>query len=461
LIDKVLITGQEMNFKPKGEMEMGTKTGTGLIIWLMALVLAVPIRLAAQIREGTVSTGENIIYSQKQLDRLLAPIALYPDILLSQILMASTYPLEVVEADRWLKQRPGLSGNEPDEALTEMPWDISVKSLCRFPKVLDMMSRKLEDTVDLGNAFLNQKDQVMNTIQKLRDRARAAGHLSPSDKEEVIVEDQYISIEPVNPEVVYLPAYDPCTVYGAWWYPECSPLWFWWPDLVVGDGFWWGPPIFIGRLHGWCGFNWPRHDIFIHPARVTFLGGVGITRLHGGMETWHHAPIHRRGVPYPGPETARRFGQVPRPGVEARRQFRGFPHPEGIQGRRSPISPIPGPIERGRPEGLRPPEIQRPIRPETRVPEAPRPFGESRSMVQPQFRQPRMVSPFEGFGRSGPEVRQNSQRGFQSLGRGFREGGRPSERFREGGGPGRGLEGGLRQGGGSNGRGNFEGGRRR
>ena len=160
---------------------------------------------------GPGNTGENYVYPQQRLDQLLAPVALYPDVLLSQILMASTYPLEVVEADRWLKQRLGFTGDQLDEALKEMPWDLSVKSLCHFPKVLDMMSMYLQFTTDLGNAFLNQKDQVMNTIQSLRARARAAGTLSSLNNERVVVQDPYISIEPVEPEVVYVPYYDPCT----------------------------------------------------------------------------------------------------------------------------------------------------------------------------------------------------------------------------------------------------------
>ncbi|MGC1402423.1 MAG: DUF3300 domain-containing protein [Thermodesulfobacteriota bacterium] len=418
-------------------MQMVSKTTTRLIIWLMVLFLAVPFQLQAQNIMGPGNTGENYIYPQQRLDQLLAPVALYPDVLLSQILMASTYPLEVVEADRWLRQRLGLTGDQLDEALKEVPWDLSVKSLCHFPKVLDMMSMYLQFTTDLGNAFLNQKDQVMNTIQSLRARARVAGTLSSLNNERVVVQDPYISIEPVEPEVVYVPYYDPCLIYGPWWYPECSPLWFWWPDVVIGAGFFFGPPIFFGRLHGWCGFRWRHHDIFVHPNRAAFLGKVSITRLHGGVETWRHNPIHRRGVAYPGPATARRFGQAPRPGVEARRLFRGFPSPEGAPGQRgTPNRATPGQIERGerwersmppevqrpdRREGLsRPPEVQMPSRPESRFQAAPRPSGGAGPMVQPQVRQPRMGSPFESFGHSGPEVRQHSERGFQSL-----QGGRP------------------------------------
>ncbi len=421
-----------------------------IIIWSMVLALALPLRFPTQVSAEAAPAEENYSFSQERLDKLLAPIALYPDVLLSQILMASTYPLEVVEADRWLKQNPGLTGDKLDDVLKGKSWDLSVKSLCHFPKVLDMMSLKLEFTTDLGNAYLNQETQVMDTIQKLRAKARSAGSLGYMDKEKIVLDDQYISIEPVEPEVVYLPVYDPCLVYGPWWYPECAPLWFWWPGVVVGVEFFFGPPLFIGRLHGWCGFNWRLHNIFIHPARVAFLGGIGITRLHGGIETWHHDPVHRRGVFYSSPGTAARFGQIPRPGVEARRPFRGFPSGErGPELRPEPGRLAPEPLERGgRPEGLsRPPET-RPVRPQFRAPEAPRSFNEPGPAVHPQFRQPGPGSSFESFGRSGPEVRQHSERGFQSLGGGFR------------GGTGKGVEGGRPQGGGFGGREHQGGGRR-
>ena len=175
--------------------------------------------------------------SQEELDRLLAPIALYPDTLLSQVLMASTYPLEVVEADRWLKRNKGLSVDALDKALQEKPWDVSVKSLCHYPAVLATMSEKLEQTTDLGNAFLGQQDQVMNTIQSLRAKAQSKGNLTTMDKQKVSYQEGAIAIEPVQPDVVYVPAYDPCWVYGPWWYPACAPLWFWYPGIVIGAGF--------------------------------------------------------------------------------------------------------------------------------------------------------------------------------------------------------------------------------
>ena len=147
------------------------------IICLLVLSLVLPVPLKAQAAEETAGIQQSRIYSQEELDRLLAPIALYPDTLLSQVLMASTYPLEVIEADRWLKQNQGLTGDSLDAALQEKPWDVSVKSLCHYPQTLTMMSDKLDLTNDLGNAFLGQQDQVMNTIQSLRAKAQAQGKI--------------------------------------------------------------------------------------------------------------------------------------------------------------------------------------------------------------------------------------------------------------------------------------------
>jgi uncharacterized membrane protein YgcG len=316
---------------------------------------------------------------------------LYPDTLLSQVLMASTYPLEVVEADRWLKQNQSLTGNSLDTALQEKFWDVSVKSLCHFPQVLAMMSDKLDLTNDLGNAFLDQQEQVMNTIQNLRSKAQAQGNLSSTDKQKVTSQEGAITIEPTTPEVVYVPAYDPCWVYGPWWYSACAPVWFWYPGIVFGAGFFFGPAVFIGPLDFWCGFRWNRHQIFVNVNKTFVVHRPSITRMHGGTEVWQHNPVHRRGIAYHNRETARRFGQTQRPGVDARKSFRGF-SPEG-RGTSTGISPS--------------------ARPDTgRQMMQPRSVGPaSRQIVQPQ-----KGNAFESFGSSGTEVIQHSERGQSSIG---------------------------------------------
>src|SRR5512136_1875145 len=177
---------------------MRSKPCIRALAWLLALLLMAPTGLGAQEPAQGQGTGasQGYTYTQEQLDQLLAPIALYPDVLLSQILMASTYPLEVVEANRWLKQNPNLADNRLDEALKDKPWDVSVKSLCHFPQVLSMMDEKLQQTTDLGNAFLGQQDQVMDTIQKLRARAYDQGNLKSTEQQKVVVQDRDIIVEP-------------------------------------------------------------------------------------------------------------------------------------------------------------------------------------------------------------------------------------------------------------------------
>ena len=166
------------------------------------------------------------VFKQEELEQLLAPIALYPDDLVAQILMASTYPLEVVEAARWVKANPNLKGNQLTSALEKQNWDPSVKSLVNFPSVLTMMNDKLDWTQKLGDAFLAQQKDVMNTVQKLRAKAQASGNLKTTKEQTVVVQDQVIVIQPADPQVIYVPTYNPTVVYGAWPYPAYPPYYY-------------------------------------------------------------------------------------------------------------------------------------------------------------------------------------------------------------------------------------------
>src|SRR5664280_413363 len=268
---------------------MKTKYCSKAIIWLLVLSLVLPMSLKAQEQEENAVTQQPRTYSQEELDRLLAPIALYPDTLLSQVLMASTYPLEVVEADRWLKKNKNLTGDQLDAALQDKSWDVSVKSLCHYPRALAMMSEKLDLTNDLGNAFLGQQDQVMDTIQSLRAKAQVQGNLASTDKQKVIVDQGDITIEPATPDVVYIPAYDPCWVYGPWWYPACAPPWFWYPSIVIGAGFFFGPPIFIGPLDVW----WNRNLA----AQSNAPPGRCLSHSDNGQKIWTDQPAWRGCAP--------------------------------------------------------------------------------------------------------------------------------------------------------------------
>jgi hypothetical protein len=262
--------------------------------WVMIFLLITPFKAMPQ---GAGGTPPSANFTKEELDQMLAPIALYPDSLLSQILMASTYPIEVVDADRWVKQTPSLTGNQLDEALKSKNWDMSVKSLCHFPTVLSAMSQNLDETTRLGNAFLNQQQDVMDTVQELRAKAQAQGNLNTTAQQRVTAEQGYIEIEPANPEVIYVPAYNPAVVYGPWWYPDYPPY-LWYPGVAFGIGVSFGFGFFVGPWIGsWCGFNWGYHNIHIHNVQG------------GGWQTWGHNPEHRMGVAYWNKATSQRFGQ--------------------------------------------------------------------------------------------------------------------------------------------------------
>ena len=187
---------------------------------LLIMLLTIPPGTWAQ------QSGQAPAIKQEELDQLLAPIALYPDSLIAQILMASTYPLEIVQADRFAQQNKNLKGDPLTKALEQQTWDPSVKSLVNFPQVLAMMSDKVDRTQKLGDAFLTQQKQVMDTIQGLRAKAQAAGNLKTTKEQTVIVEQKIIRIEPASPQVIYVPAYNPTVVYGAWPYPAYPPYYY-------------------------------------------------------------------------------------------------------------------------------------------------------------------------------------------------------------------------------------------
>lgn len=156
-------------------------------------------------------------FSQPELDRMLAPVALYPDPLLSQVLMAATYPADLVEAARWSRANPQFAGDDAVRAADEYDWDPSVKSLLAFPQLLQRMDEDLQWTRSLGEAFLAQEPHVMDTVQQLRRRAHAAGHLRSDERLLVQPQGQTIAISPVQPQLLYVPYYDPLVVYGPWW----------------------------------------------------------------------------------------------------------------------------------------------------------------------------------------------------------------------------------------------------
>jgi hypothetical protein len=334
--------------------------------------------------------------TQQELDQMLAPIALYPDSLLSQILMASTYPLEIVEATRWSTANPGLKGDEAVKAATQNGWDPSVTSLVAFPQILTMMDQKLSWTERLGDAFLTQQAQVMDTVQSLRQKAYAAGNLKSTDQVRVEQQGQTIVIEPPNPQVVYVPYYDPRIVYGSWWWPGYPPVyWGLWPGYVrpgFVEGFAWGVGITVGAGFFFGAFDWPHRHLNVIPVHNLYY-------RNNVVRVWEHDPIHRLGVPYRDVGLRQRFGRMSA-SPEARREFRGHDRPS-FEGRTELMR---------RPEARTRPDVSR-----SDVHSSPSPPSTSNGSHRSQVEQ--RPHAFEGVGH-GQDVRQSSARGHGSFQRG-------------------------------------------
>lgn len=261
-------------------------------------------------------------YKPEELDAILAPVALYPDELLSQMFMASTYPLEVVQADRWVKTNASLKGDALATELEKQSWDPSVKSLVQFPSVLTQMSEKLDWTEKLGNAFLAQQKDVMASVQRLRQKAQAAGNLKTTPEQKVTVEPQtqVIVIEPAKTEVVYVPSYNPTVVYGTWAYPAYPPYPYYPPGYYYGGAFMAGVVMGAAWGYAWGHCNWHGGDIDINVNRnANFNTNINRNNYvnnasgnrpgQGGQGTWQHNPEHRKGVSYGDQSTASKYGR--------------------------------------------------------------------------------------------------------------------------------------------------------
>ena len=333
-----------------------------------------------------------------QLDQLTAPIALYPDPLLGFILPASTYPLEVVEAARWLDDpaHATLKGEELSAAVDAQPWDPSVKSLLLFPEVLHLMDSHLEWTEQLGDAFLAQQADVMDSIQRLRQRALAQGTLQSTPQQIVATDQNAITIEPANPDVVYVPYYVP-GIFGSWEWPDYPPYFFALPPGVYIGGAFIGFGIGIGFYEpwwGWYGFNWPGRGVVVYPPHERHPGNPPRPyppHPRGSPQPWRHDPQHRGGVPYRDAATAARYQGAD---ASARHAYRGFPAPA------APPAPAREPA----------PRVTTPM------PPAPRPVT---PMPAPAHEKPAAPAPhagppvFESFGH-GPQVRSEATRGSSS-----------------------------------------------
>src|SRR5262245_21320144 len=309
-------------------------------------IVALGLALCAPGRAAAADTK----FSQAQLQEMIAPIALYPDDVLSQVCIAATYPLEIVEADRWRKANPNLQGDELQKALEKQDWDPSIKSLVNMPDVLDRMSNNLDWTKDLGDAFLGQRAELMNAAQVLRGKAYDAGNLKTTPQQTVVREpapgnpqQTIITVQPANPEVVYVPQYSPAVYGPTYAAPPPQPYYpSWWtsPAGVATTGLLsFGAGMATGALIG-SAFNWGSNDVYVHGGGYYGGGGyhgnvnvnknVNVNRQNVNAQKWQFNPEHRRGVGYRDQATAKRYGGRGPAAADnraARQNARGFGQP--------------------------------------------------------------------------------------------------------------------------------------
>ncbi|HLK21611.1 MAG TPA: DUF3300 domain-containing protein [Bryobacteraceae bacterium] len=285
---------------------------------LLSLVILAAGLISAQTQPGQPANPSGAPLTAEQLDNLVAPIALYPDPLLSQIFAASTYPIEIAEAQQWVRDHPKWKPSKlMDEAKKEQ-WDPSVQGLVAFPEVLTRLSQDIGWTTQLGNAFLAQQADVMQAVQRMRASAQAKGTLQTTPQEVVNTQEQNgqraITIEPANPDIWYVPNYNPVFIWGP-------PVWGYYPPIFypgVDVGFSFFPGIDIGLYFGgWGGWGWGGWGwgpdwfggvIFINHS---FFHRYGFEHFHGeplGRSSWAHNPEHRLGVPYANRGVAARYG---------------------------------------------------------------------------------------------------------------------------------------------------------
>jgi len=266
--------------------------------------------------------------SKEQLEQLLAPIALYPDSLLSQVLMACTYPADVADAAKWVKAHPDNKGDSAVKAVQDQPWDPSVQSLAAFPQILDMMGAQPDWVQKTGDAFLASSKDVLDAVQRLRQKAQQAGNLKSTEQQKVIVEKEpttqqtVIKVEPAQPETVYVPAYNPSVVYGAWPYPSYPPYYYppppyYYPGAALASGIAFGIGVAaVGAIWGGC--NWGGGDVNIN---VNKYNSINSNRQINNSK-FEHNSNNRRGVPYGDQASRDKYGQG-RGGAEGRNDYRG------------------------------------------------------------------------------------------------------------------------------------------
>lgn len=319
-------------------MRIDRRFSTVLLAWLA--LAGWPEQAARAADPPATAVQSEAVFRQEELDQMLAPLALYPDALLAQVLMASTYPGDVADAVAWSKAHPDASGDDAVGQVANEPWDPSVQSLVAFPAVLVTLGQDPAWVQRVGDAFLAQPADVMDSVQRLRRQAQAAGNLQSTEQQRVIVQPappasattvvqtpaptQTIIIEPADPQVVYVPSYNPSVVYGTWPNPSYPPAYYPPPPgyyfgsaLVAGLGFAAGVAV-IDSIWGDC--DWDHDDIDIDVEHYNNLNRN--RQLNINQNKWQHNAVNRDGVPYRDRASRERYGQR-LPGSEQRAALRG------------------------------------------------------------------------------------------------------------------------------------------
>ena len=287
----------------------------GVAVTIISLALFAPGYPRAWAQQGesqVMPTAEAPKIPNDQLDSLVAPIALYPDQLLAQILAASTYPLEVIQLEQWLKRNPNLKDQALADGVAKQPWDPSVQAMAVFPDVVTRLSANVGWTTNLGNAFLAQQQDVMDAVQRMRAKAQSKGTLKTTEQQKVDTEtveggEEAIAIEPANPQFVYVPSYDPAVVYGPPIYPYPA---YYYPGYVPGMGLAFGTGLILGAAwaNNWGNCNWGHGDITINNNNN--FNRNNINNINRGQQggKWQHNAQHRGGAPYGDRNTANKYG---------------------------------------------------------------------------------------------------------------------------------------------------------
>jgi hypothetical protein len=318
------------------------------LVVVIFFLCCLPLAALAQSPQPAAAPTQPLL-KPAELDQMLAPIALYPDPLLTQVLIAATYPLEVVQADRWAKANTNLKGDALTAALAKQSWDDSIKSLVQTPTVLAMMAEQLDWTQKLGDAMLAQQADVMDSVQRLRARAQANGKLKSGKEQTVSVKTEdnnnYIVIEPTSQNEIYVPYYEPAVVYGEWPYPDYAPYYFaapvgYFPRGALATGIAFGAGLAVGYWR-WGNCDWGRHNINVLNKNVD-INNFNRNNVNN-FSNWQHNADHRHGVKYNNADVRNKFAKTDvQAGKAARQDFRGKEGQQVLQPGRGSAADRPG-----------------------------------------------------------------------------------------------------------------------